>query len=241
MPSHARPPAPSTESPASARWMPLTLAVRLTLLGALAISLFTLSAATARSSQPATPQSMSRPARVGAAASLPPRRTQTRATRSRPAAPRPATGAPRPATTVPRPTAPRAAAAWVRPSPAAIVSPYGPRWGGFHAGIDFGAAYGTAIRAVGDGVVVGTGYLSGEGGYGQLTLIQHGDGVTSAYAHQSRIAVRVGDRVTAGQVIGYIGSTGHSTGPHLHFEIRTRTHGGQINPATWLRDHGVSV
>lgn len=130
---------------------------------------------------------------------------------------------------------------WVRPSYAGIVSPYGMRWGRMHEGIDFGASFGTPIHAIGDGVVVGAGYLADEGGYGQLTLIRHAGGIVSAYAHQSRMIVRAGDRVTAGEVIGYVGATGHVTGPHLHFEIRMSTHGGQVNPSTWLRQHGVDV
>ena len=130
---------------------------------------------------------------------------------------------------------------WVRPSYASIVSPYGPRWGSFHKGIDFGAGYGDPIRAAGDGVVVGAGYQSGESGYGLITIIRHSNGYYSAYAHQSSDVVSVGDRVSAGEVIGYVGSTGHSTGAHLHFEIRTEEHGGQVNPATWLRNHGVNI
>ena len=130
---------------------------------------------------------------------------------------------------------------WVRPSYAGVVSPYGMRWGRMHKGIDFGANYGDAIRSIGDGVVVGTGYQGDESGYGQITIIHHSNGYYSAYAHQSSMVVAVGDRVHAGEVIGYVGSTGHSTGPHLHFEIRTEAHGGQINPLTWLRDHGVNV
>jgi murein DD-endopeptidase MepM/ murein hydrolase activator NlpD len=130
---------------------------------------------------------------------------------------------------------------WVLPSDAGIVSPYGPRWGSFHKGVDFGASYGAPIRAVGDGVVVGTGYQSGESGYGQITIIRHSNGYYSAYAHQSSMVVHEGDHVTAGELIGYVGSTGHSTGPHLHFEIRTEPHGGQINPSSWLRAHGVDV
>ena len=130
---------------------------------------------------------------------------------------------------------------WVRPSYAGIVSPYGPRNGGFHKGLDFGAGYGAPIFAVGDGVVIDSGYLAEESGYGQITLIRHANGVVSAYAHQSRMFVHAGDRVTAGEIIGLVGSTGHSTGPHLHFEIRMSTHGGQVNPAPWLREHGVNV
>jgi len=131
--------------------------------------------------------------------------------------------------------------AWVRPSSAGIVSPYGMRWGRLHKGVDFGAHYGAPIYAIGDGVVVGTGYQSGESGYGQITIIEHSNGYYSAYAHQSSYLVHPGDHVTAGEVIGYVGATGEVTGPHLHFEIRTEPHGGQINPVPWLRAHGVDV
>ena len=130
---------------------------------------------------------------------------------------------------------------WVRPSGAGIVSPYGMRWGKLHKGVDFGAHYGAPIYAIGDGVVVGTGYQGGESGYGQITIIRHSNGYYSAYAHQSSFLVHVGEHVSAGELIGRVGSTGHVTGPHLHFEIRTEEHGGQINPVPWLRSHGVSV
>lgn len=130
---------------------------------------------------------------------------------------------------------------WLSPSYGGIVSPFGMRWGRLHKGVDFSAHYGDPIRAVGDGVVVGAGYLGDESGYGEITLIRHANGFVSAYAHQSRIFVHSGDRVTAGDIIGLVGSTGHSFGPHLHFEIRTGTHDGQINPVPWLRAHGVYV
>jgi murein DD-endopeptidase MepM/ murein hydrolase activator NlpD len=130
---------------------------------------------------------------------------------------------------------------WTRPSFSGVVSPFGMRWGRMHKGLDFGAGYGAPIRAAGDGVVVGSGYLSEESGYGIITLIRHSNGVVTAYAHQSRSFVNAGDRVAAGDTIGLVGSTGHSTGPHLHFEVRMSLHGGQINPRPWLRDHGVSV
>lgn len=130
---------------------------------------------------------------------------------------------------------------WVRPSLAGVVSPYGPRWGSFHKGVDFGASYGAPIAAVGDGVVIDSGYLADESGYGLITLIRHSNGFVTAYAHQSRSFVQAGQVVHAGDVIGLVGSTGHSTGPHLHFEVRTETHGGQIDPLPWLRAHGVSV
>jgi murein DD-endopeptidase MepM/ murein hydrolase activator NlpD len=130
---------------------------------------------------------------------------------------------------------------WVRPSYAGVISPFGMRWGRMHKGIDFGDSYGAPIRAIGDGVVVGAGYQSGESGYGQITIIRHSNGMYSAYAHQSSYFVHVGERVEAGELIGRVGTTGHVTGPHLHFEIRTAPHGGQVNPLKWLRAHGVRL
>jgi murein DD-endopeptidase MepM/ murein hydrolase activator NlpD len=130
---------------------------------------------------------------------------------------------------------------WVAPNGGPVVSPFGMRWGRLHKGLDFGAGYGSPIAAAGDGVVVGSGYLSGESGYGLITIIRHSNGYYTAYAHQSRSFVHSGERVNAGETIGLVGSTGHSTGPHLHFEVRTYEGGGQINPRPWLREHGVYV
>lgn len=162
-----------------------------------------------------------------------PRATAPRASRSRavPAKAKPVTAK----------KALRRSGTWVRPSGAGIVSAFGMRWGRMHKGVDFGAHYGAPIYAIGDGVVVGTGYQGSESGYGQITIIRHSNGYYSAYAHQSTYLVHVGERVTAGELIGRVGSTGHVTGPHLHFEIRTDKHGGQVNPRTWLRAHGVYV
>jgi murein DD-endopeptidase MepM/ murein hydrolase activator NlpD len=86
-----------------------------------------------------------------------------------------------------------------------------------HAGVDFGAGTGTPIVAADDGVVVSAGWL---GGYGNAVIIDHTGGVATLYGHQSRLAVTSGASVSRGQVIGYVGSTGMSTGPHLHFELR---------------------
>jgi murein DD-endopeptidase MepM/ murein hydrolase activator NlpD len=86
-----------------------------------------------------------------------------------------------------------------------------------HDGIDIGAASGTPIRAAAAGTVIYAGWL---GGYGNLTVIDHGGGIATAYGHQSSIAAGSGAYVAQGQVIGYVGSTGHSTGAHLHFEVR---------------------
>jgi len=109
------------------------------------------------------------------------------------------------------------AAGLVWPVLGPVTSVFGWRWGRMHEGIDIGAASGTPIRAAAAGTVIHAGWL---GGYGNLVVIDHGGGLATAYAHQSSIAAGSGAFVAQGQVIGYVGSTGHSTGPHLHFEVR---------------------
>jgi len=99
-----------------------------------------------------------------------------------------------------------------------------------HLGIDFGARRGTPILAAGDGKVIFAGW---KGGYGKVVKISHGGGYVTLYAHQSRIRVSSGERVKKGQVIGYVGSTGRSTGPHLHFGMYI--HGRAVNPASHIR------
>jgi murein DD-endopeptidase MepM/ murein hydrolase activator NlpD len=128
---------------------------------------------------------------------------------------------------------------WARPVPGDISSPYGPRWGAWHPGVDFAAGPGTPIHVVTDGVVIGAGYLAGEGGYGQIVLVRHRGGFITAYAHMSRVLSHAGQRVHRGDVLGLSGSTGHVTGPHLHFEVRVG--GAKVNPVPWLRRHGVRV
>ena len=98
-----------------------------------------------------------------------------------------------------------------------------------HTGIDLGASTGAPIRAAASGVVLST---SSGGAYGNLTLIDHGDGLTTFYAHQTAFAVSQGQRVSRGQVIGYVGSTGWVTGPHLHFEVHIN--GVPYNPLGWF-------
>jgi murein DD-endopeptidase MepM/ murein hydrolase activator NlpD len=109
------------------------------------------------------------------------------------------------------------AAGYIWPVLGPVTSPFGWRWGRMHEGIDIAASAGTPIRAAAAGTVIHAGWL---GGYGNLTVIDHGGGVATAYGHQSSLAAGSGAFVAQGQVIGYIGSTGHSTGPHLHFEVR---------------------
>jgi peptidoglycan hydrolase-like protein with peptidoglycan-binding domain len=109
--------------------------------------------------------------------------------------------------------------------------PFGPRGNRFHAGIDVPAPRGTPVTAAGAGRVVWAGRR--KGGWGVLVTIAHANGVRSMYAHLLRRSVRLGDRVAAGSLIGRVGSTGHATGPHLHFELRLR--GAAIDPLTALR------
>lgn len=131
----------------------------------------------------------------------------------------------------------RAAVAWRYPfdSVYPVSSGFGPRpvpvEGGSsnHEGIDFAAGLGVPIHAVAAGTVITAGVLTNWEGFGNLTRIQHADGYTSWYGHQSSIAVRVGATVSAGQYIGKVGSTGTSSGPHLHLGISTS--GGFIDPS----------
>jgi murein DD-endopeptidase MepM/ murein hydrolase activator NlpD len=124
---------------------------------------------------------------------------------------------------------------FIRPVPGPITSPYGYRTDpvtgaqAFHAGVDFGAPCGTPIKAGGTGSVISAGP---NGGYGNMTLIGHGNGLSTVYGHQSSIIVSAGQSVTQGQVIGYVGSTGKSTGCHLHFEVRVN--GNPVDPMGYL-------
>jgi murein DD-endopeptidase MepM/ murein hydrolase activator NlpD len=110
-----------------------------------------------------------------------------------------------------------------------VTSPFGYRWGRLHAGIDIGVAYGTPIHAAASGTVVLAGWT---GGYGNYTCIDHGGGLATCYAHQSSYAVSSGAQVAQGQVIGYVGNTGHSFGAHLHFEVRIN--GAPVDPLGYL-------
>lgn len=101
-----------------------------------------------------------------------------------------------------------------------IFSLFGPRWGRLHEGIDISAPRGTPLVAAKDGVVIVAGRKEGYGGYGNTVDIKHDDGFITRYAHLSETVVKEGDRVKAGDIIGSVGSTGRSTGPHCHFEIR---------------------
>ncbi|MFC8224876.1 peptidoglycan DD-metalloendopeptidase family protein [Streptomyces sp. NPDC057287] len=110
---------------------------------------------------------------------------------------------------------------------------------GYHTGVDFPVPTGTSVKAVSSGKVVSAGWA---GAYGYEVVIRHGDGRYSQYAHLSSLHVREGQQIAAGQRIARSGSTGNSTGPHLHFEIRTGPgYGSDIDPLAYLRAGGVSV
>ncbi|RSS34937.1 M23 family metallopeptidase, partial [Streptomyces sp. WAC08241] len=110
---------------------------------------------------------------------------------------------------------------------------------GYHTGVDFPVPTGTSVRAAADGRVVSAGW---GGAYGYQIVLRHDDGRYSQYAHLSALTVREGQRVGAGQRIARSGSTGNSSGPHLHFEIRTGPgYGSDIDPLAYLRARGVSV
>jgi murein DD-endopeptidase MepM/ murein hydrolase activator NlpD len=110
---------------------------------------------------------------------------------------------------------------------------------GKHSGIDFPANTGTAVRSVGPGTVVTVGW---GGAYGNQIVIRHADGKYTQYAHLSATNVSSGQKVDGGQRIGAVGSTGNSTGPHLHFEARNGAYyGSDINPITYLAAKGVDV
>ncbi|MET8835372.1 M23 family metallopeptidase [Micromonospora sp. NPDC004540] len=160
------------------------------------------------------------------------------------ASPSPSTASPKPTKTAsakskPKPTT-KPKPAWVIPMKGAeITSCFGQRWGTLHAGIDFALPAGTPIHAAAAGIVVKAGDAGD--GYGNSVFIDHGNGYLTHYAHQSRLIVSVGDGVKAGQVIGYEGSTGDSTGPHLHFEVHKGAMWNQIDPAPFLRARGINV
>ena len=111
-----------------------------------------------------------------------------------------------------------------------ISSTFGPRWGRMHNGLDIAVNTGTPVKAAADGRVTFAGW---NGGYGILVIIDHGNGVETRYAHNSRLNVKVGQKVSRGQVVAYSGNTGNSTGPHVHFEIRYKNN--PVNPQLYLK------
>lgn len=113
-----------------------------------------------------------------------------------------------------------------KPCSGTVTSEFGPRWGKKHKGIDIGAPTGTPIKPADKGTVIKV--SNDPGGYGQYVEVDHGNGVTTLYAHCSAIHVKPGQVVGPNDVIADVGSTGHSTGPHLHFEVKEN--GTQVNP-----------
>ncbi|MFF3326558.1 M23 family metallopeptidase [Streptomyces sp. NPDC002889] len=140
------------------------------------------------------------------------------------------------------------AAAWVKPvTKYTLTASYnqgGAMWSQKHSGQDFAVPVGTAVKAAGAGTVVKAGPNGGGDGpaYGNAVVIKHNNGKYSQYAHLSKIDVGVGSTVKPGQVIAKSGNTGNSSGPHLHFEIRTTpNYGSALNPMAFLRSAGVQV
>jgi murein DD-endopeptidase MepM/ murein hydrolase activator NlpD len=103
--------------------------------------------------------------------------------------------------------------------------------GAFHSGIDISSSFGQAVRATADGIVVTAGLANG---YGREIMVDHGHGIQTLYGHLSGFAVTAGEQVKIGQVIGYVGTSGRSTGPHLHYEVRIRN--TPVNPYKYLRE-----
>lgn len=117
----------------------------------------------------------------------------------------------------------------VRPVSGVLTSRYGYRWGRTHTGIDIGTSTGTPIKAAASGTVTFSGW---KGSLGKLVVVSHGNGIQTYYGHCSSLLVSSGQTISAGQVIAKVGSTGRSTGSHLHFEIRVN--GSAINPQSYI-------
>jgi murein DD-endopeptidase MepM/ murein hydrolase activator NlpD len=130
---------------------------------------------------------------------------------------------------VPAPTGAASAAGFVWPVHGVLTSSFGWRWGRMHEGIDLAVPSGTPVVAAAAGTVIVAGWL---GGYGNLVVVDHGNGISTAYGHNTSVAVGVGQSVAQGQLVAYSGNTGHSTGPHVHFEVRVN--GSPVDPLGYL-------
>ena len=144
------------------------------------------------------------------------------------------------------PGLPVPAGSWIRPTAGTVTSGFGPREGTLHAGVDLAGPRDSPVYAAAGGIVVTaactSSYCDRDGnlnlaGYGNLVELDHGGGVTTRYAHLSAYTVAAGQRVSAGALLGFQGSTGNSTGVHLHFEVRLD--GASVDPVPWLADRGV--
>ncbi|MBQ0987886.1 transglycosylase family protein [Streptomyces sp. F63] len=134
-------------------------------------------------------------------------------------------------------------AGFTAPVAASPSTPYrasGSSWSsGYHTGVDFSVPTGTSVKSIGSGTVVSAGWA---GAYGNEVVVRHADGRFSQYAHLSSLSVSAGQTVQGGQQLGLSGSTGNSTGPHLHFEVRTgQGYGSDVDPLAYLRGKGVSI
>ncbi|WP_257158890.1 M23 family metallopeptidase [Corynebacterium cystitidis] len=125
----------------------------------------------------------------------------------------------------------------VLPAEGTFTSGFGPRWGAMHQGIDIAAPIGTPIRAVMDGTVVNAGPARG---FGNWVVLEHSNGERSVYGHMVSYNVSIGDQVSAGQVIAAMGNEGHSTGPHLHFEIKPDGV-TPVDPVPWFAARGIYI
>jgi murein DD-endopeptidase MepM/ murein hydrolase activator NlpD len=123
----------------------------------------------------------------------------------------------------------RSSSGLIWPASGPVTSGYGWRWGRMHEGIDIAVPTGTPVVAAASGQVIVAGWM---GGYGNLVVIDHGGGLATAYGHNSSFAVGSGSTVSQGQTIAYAGSTGNSTGPHVHFEVRVN--GSPVDPLGYL-------
>ncbi len=134
-----------------------------------------------------------------------------------------------PAPTYTAPSSTPSAAGFIWPVHGVVTSGFGWRWGRLHEGVDIAVASGTPVVAAASGTVIIAGWL---GGYGNLVVIDHGNGLATAYGHNTNVTVYVGQTVAQGQLISYSGNTGNSTGPHVHFEVRVN--GVAVDPFGYL-------
>ncbi|WP_329378314.1 peptidoglycan DD-metalloendopeptidase family protein [Streptomyces sp. NBC_01716] len=196
---------------------------------------------------PAPPKEAEKPAKKPAAKAQPPK--QAEKPKPEPRAEKPKEEPrqqPKQQASKPRPkqeaSKPKQSSGFSAPVSAGTGTPYrqaGSWASGYHTGVDFPVPTGTSVKAVAGGTVVSAGW---EGAYGYQVVIRHGDGKYSQYAHLSALNVRDGQKVNAGQRIARSGSTGNSTGPHLHFEMRTGPgYGSDIDPVSYLRAGGVRL
>jgi murein DD-endopeptidase MepM/ murein hydrolase activator NlpD len=130
---------------------------------------------------------------------------------------------------VPGPTGAASASGFVWPVHGVLTSGFGWRWGRMHEGVDLAVSSGTPVVAAAGGTVIVAGWM---GGYGNLVVVDHGNGISTAYGHNTSVTVGVGQSVAQGQLIAYSGNTGHSTGPHVHFEVRIN--GSPVDPMGYL-------